>query len=315
MLASASTASRALRDRRRPRVDAHRVLRAPPGPADLAVDEEGAGPDARGPEQLALLRAGHEELPLGAVEEEVRIAARQQPRGRRGGRGGTHLGLVVREQPLVAERRSDGHEGSLQRGVRGGRRAGRRSRPACEPGGRRRAEDVEVTAGELAARVGGLDVGRRDTPDDRRAGAAPPDLDRAGRRGVPDRGAETERAPRLAVGHATAVEMGVDRGRDAARSQAALLGVGVPPEREQREVAPRNDVRVVARSPELGERGVVQRRRPDTRDARVQGEKRRPRHAVLQPCPGRPLERGRPRTAAARGASRPAGGTRGSAVG
>src|SRR4029079_12597069 len=83
-------------------------------------------------------------------------------------------------------------------------------------------------------------------------------------------------------------------GRNAARSQTALLGVGEPPEREQREVAPRNDVRVVARPPELGERSVVQRRWSYTRDARVQGERRRPRLAVRHPRPGRPLERGGP---------------------
>ena len=171
---------------------------------------------------------------------------------------------VRRRRPSVRTRRESS---GRRRGGDGGRARGTRRRARCRGG---------------------------DAPDDRRAGAAPADLDRARRCGVPDPGTETERAPRLAVGHATAVEMGVDRGRSAARPQAALLGVGEPPEREQREVAPRNDVRVVARPPELGERSVVQRRRPDTRDARVQGEKRRPRHAVLEPCPGRPLERGGP---------------------
>ena len=67
--------------------------------------------------------------------------------------------------------------------------------------------------------------------------------------------------------------------------------VGMPPEREQREVALRDDVGVVARPPELRERRVLPRRRLDPVDARVQREQRGPRHAVLQPGPRRPPQR------------------------
>ena len=67
--------------------------------------------------------------------------------------------------------------------------------------------------------------------------------------------------------------------------QAALDVVGMPPQREQREVTLWNDVGAVARPPELGERRIIPRRRLDPVDARVQREQCRPRHAVLQARP------------------------------
>ena len=63
--------------------------------------------------------------------------------------------------------------------------------------------------------------------------------------------------------------------------------VGIATEREQREVARRHDVAGVARPPQLGQRGMLPRRRLDALEPRVQGQDGRPRHAVLQPRPGR----------------------------
>ena len=74
----------------------------------------------------------------------------------------------------------------------------------------------------------------------------------------------------LAVGHPRAVEMGVQPLGHALGPQAALGVVGKPPEREQREVPLRDDIGAVPRAPELGERGVLPRRRLDTLDPRVQ---------------------------------------------
>ena len=71
-----------------PGVDPYCVVRAPPGSADLAFDEERTGPHARRPEQQPAVGPRHEELPLRSVEQEVGIAARQQARGSGGGLGG-----------------------------------------------------------------------------------------------------------------------------------------------------------------------------------------------------------------------------------
>ena len=106
---------RALAPRTPPGLDPHRVLRPSPGSADLAVDEQRARPDAGRPETLPLVLAWNEKLPLRSVEQEVGVAARQQPCGRVGRLGGEHLGLVLREQPLVAERRADRQQRSLER--------------------------------------------------------------------------------------------------------------------------------------------------------------------------------------------------------
>ena len=63
--ASASTASRARAREASPGLDPHRVLRPPPGSADLAVDEQRARPDAGRPEPFALILARHQQLALG----------------------------------------------------------------------------------------------------------------------------------------------------------------------------------------------------------------------------------------------------------
>jgi hypothetical protein len=82
------------------------VVRASPGSADLAVDEERTRPDAGRPEFSPLIRTRDEQLTLCSMEEEVRITARQQARGRVCDVRGAHGRLVAGEQPLVAEWRS-----------------------------------------------------------------------------------------------------------------------------------------------------------------------------------------------------------------
>src|SRR5438105_2699578 len=64
-----------------------------------------------------------------------------------------------------------------------------------------------------------------------------------------------------------------------------------PPERETREVPCRDDVRAVTRPPELDERRVLPGRRLGPLDARMNGEQRSARHAVLQARPRRTPER------------------------
>ena len=148
-----------------------------------------------------------------------------------------------------------------------------------------------MAPGELPARVGGVDVGFGNRPDRRRPRALPPDRHRAGRRGVPDRVSDAEGPCGLAVGHARAAE---DEAQPLGRvlgARAALCVLGQPPEREQREVAFRDDVCAVAGAPELREGGVLPGRRPHSLDPRVEREQRGPRHAVLQPGPRRPPQR------------------------
>ena len=85
--ASDSTASRAARQTA-PCLDHHRSLHAPPGPDDLALDEEGAGPDTRCPELAPTGRVGDQDRAIDSLEEEERVAAREEPGGRDGPRGG-----------------------------------------------------------------------------------------------------------------------------------------------------------------------------------------------------------------------------------
>ncbi len=62
-----------------PGLDRHRPLRASPRPDELALDEESARPDARGPELAATIGVGDQEFAIGSLEEEVGVAAREDP--------------------------------------------------------------------------------------------------------------------------------------------------------------------------------------------------------------------------------------------
>ena len=122
----------------------------------------GARPATRGTSRAALAGPARAR----AARAPRRRAGSRRRRSAAGARGaaasrGAHGRLVGGEQPLVAERRSNRQQRSFERGERVGSRAPRDARPAGEPVGRGRPEDVEVAPGELAARVGRIDVGRR----------------------------------------------------------------------------------------------------------------------------------------------------------
>ena len=261
-----------------------------------------------------LIRPRDEKLPLCSVEQEVGIAARQQARGRGGRLGGAHGRLVVCEQPLVAEWRSDRQQRSFERGECIGRRAPRDPCPAGEPVSRGRPEDVEVASSELAARVGRVDLGSDDRPDGRRSRAVPADRDRARRRGVPERVADAERAPDLAVRHARAVELGVQPLGHPLGPQAALRACReASPARTARSRAWRRR-RCGSEAPRAG-----RARDPPTSTTRPRRPARAARAARLSACC--PASRPTPPAAAtpsppafARRAHRPVVGTPGSAA-
>ena len=197
--ASASTASRAARERAPPGLDRHRRARAPPRADDLALDEERARPDARGPERAAAIGVGDQELAIAPLEEEVGVAAREEPCGRRGPGGGA-------ERRLVARRGSTRRRSACAPGSATVPSASNAARPRCRRDARplgerlRRGgtEDVQVPARELEAGLARVDLGWRHGPDRRLPRAVPPDQDRAGR--APRTGARwgSRRAPRPA---------------------------------------------------------------------------------------------------------------------
>ena len=101
----------------------------------------------------------------------------------------------------------------------------------------------------------------------------------------------TERSPGLAVGHPRATQEGVQAGGRVLRGPPGAGIVRQPPEREDREVACRDDVRAETRPPELDERWVLPGGRFGPLDARVDREERGSGHAVLQAGPSRTPER------------------------
>src|SRR2546428_3833286 len=62
-----------------PGVHPHGLVRAPPRADDLSLDEEATGPDARGPERATAVGIRDQEFAIGSLEEEVGVAAREQP--------------------------------------------------------------------------------------------------------------------------------------------------------------------------------------------------------------------------------------------
>jgi hypothetical protein len=235
------------------------VVRPPPRSADLALDQERAGPDARCPEQLALLRRRDEQLPLRSVEEEVGVAARQQAGG--AGRRGQRASRARRPRAATRRRAETSPVAAIPPATRmHGRRRAARSPPSARTGrpswARRRGRSGEQ-ARDMRRRVDLVGV---DAPDNGCPCAFPTDGDRARRRGVPDRVAEpsapaTSRSVirRPSRWACTCAAMRSARSR-------LLPGSGSPPLREEGEVALRDDVRAVARSPELGERRILPRR-------------------------------------------------------
>src|SRR5207253_10851511 len=105
----------------------------------------------------------------------------EEPRGSRGARGSAKHRLVAREDPRVADRRSNRGQRTTKPVER--RDASRRAnpRPLSECFGRGWTEDVEVSTRELEASIARVDLGWRHGPDGWLSRAVPPDQDRAGR--------------------------------------------------------------------------------------------------------------------------------------
>jgi hypothetical protein len=143
-------------------------------------------------------------------------------------------------------------------------------------------------------RCAGTDVRARVEPRSGRARAAgrsrwsaaarlPTDHDRARRRGVPQPvGVYTEGASCLAVGHLRPAEESVQADGLVFREPPAFRIERQPPEREEREVACCDHIRVVPMPPELDERGVLPGGRFGPLDAGMDREERGSGHAVLQ---------------------------------
>src|SRR4029079_14993589 len=119
-------------------------------------------------------------------------------------------------------------------------------------------------------------------PHRRRAGTLPADRDRPGLGAVTNRVSDADPAVHLAVGQRPAVEIGVHLLRDPLGPLAALAFFWKPPDREEREVAPRAELRAPAPAPELRERGMLPRRGLRAGHSRVNREQRGAGHAVLQ---------------------------------
>src|SRR5712691_5125678 len=86
-----------------PGVDGHRRLSASPRPYDLALDQDAARPDAWSPERPTAGGVGNQELAIDSVENEVGIAAREEPCACHGALGSAEGRLVAGEDPRVAE--------------------------------------------------------------------------------------------------------------------------------------------------------------------------------------------------------------------
>jgi len=89
-----------------PRLDRDVCVRTPPRPDKLPVQEDAARPDARCPERATTVGLGHQELAIGSLKEEVRVAAREEPWAGDGLGGGVKRRHVAGQDPRIADRRS-----------------------------------------------------------------------------------------------------------------------------------------------------------------------------------------------------------------
>ena len=147
--ASSSTASRAPRRQATPGLDRDDRARAAPRPGHLSRDQDRAGPHARCPELGASGRVAHEELAVSSLEEEVGVAARQQPRGCRRSVGWrAERLLVLGQDPPVSVGRVHRCQRCRERLERRPATRGLDPRPLRERLGCRRREDTEIPARE-----------------------------------------------------------------------------------------------------------------------------------------------------------------------
>ena len=152
---------------------------------------------------------------------------------------------------------------------------------------------MQISTRELKACVAGVDLRSRHRPDGWLSRTVPPNQDRAGRRGVPEAiGVVFAEGPaRLAERHPRAAEEAAHANGEVLRDAQRAAFVGQPPEREDREVPCRDDVRVVTRPPDLDERRVLPGRGLGPLNTRMDREERSAGHAVLKARPRRTPER------------------------
>src|SRR5712692_8851323 len=161
--------------------DGHSGVGASPCALDLAVDQQTTGPDARWPELAAAGGAWNQELAIAPVEEQERVAAREETCGRRRRQYRAKRRLVGDEDPCIADRGFDRRQRLLEVIERGGRVTRNDTRPPAKCLGRRRSVDVQEAARQLEARFLRIHRRRRYGPDDRPPRSLPPDQDSAGR--------------------------------------------------------------------------------------------------------------------------------------
>jgi hypothetical protein len=292
--ASASTASRSARVSRRHGWTLRFAWARRHVPTISPATSTAPRPDSGGPQLGALRYVGDEELAPRSPVEEVCVAARQQAGGCRRSRRLAELRLVAGEDPAAADRRLHRRERLAQGSERRAGLAGSDPRPGAEPLRCRRPENVQVPAGELAARLLRLDLGPRHCPDRRCPRAVPAKQDGPRRRRVLDRVADAECLLQVVVLQPPPGEIGVHACRHVLGSLAAARSVGKSAQREDRAIAGRHDVHAVARPPELDERRILPARRMRALHARVDREESRSRNAVRQPGPARLPQRARP---------------------
>ena len=234
------------------------------------------------------------------------------PLGRsRAGAAGEALGpearLVAGQDPLIADRRSHGHDLPRERFERRAALSRTDPGPLGEGCGRGRPEDMHVPARELQSSLTWIDLGPRNGPDHRPSCALPTHQDGACRCGIAQRiGMDAYPSPGLVVPHPSAIEERVQASGGVLGATQALGVGGQATEREDRSITRGDDVRAEPRPPHLDERRVLPGRRLGPRDAGVDRENCGARHAVLQAGPRCALERGSARRQPLVERSRPA---------
>ena len=243
--------------------------------------------------------SGHEERTIVARDAQgVGIAARQESGG---GAGGAESRERLARRARGARRRPTASRPGAAR--RRGRRTSATAvrapiaRPLGEPLRRRRTEDVQVAARQLAGRL--LRARSPAAARSRRSAAVRPPSGSRACRSTP----RSEGCSRAFRARARRRRTSFDprRGRRAARSARSSARrriiplSGSRPSVNTAQVARGDDVHVVPRTPDLHERRVLPGGRSGAFHARVDREERGARHAVLQPGP-----RGLPQRPAAR---------------
>ena len=151
-----------------PRLDRNHLVRSSPGPRLLPRPAPRRARHAWS--WLASpVFVGDQQLAIDSVEQEICVAAREEPSRRRGGGRRPEAPLVAGQDPPIPDRRLHGHDlpGERIRMLRGPQH--RRSRPTWRRRGRRRPEDMQIPARELQSSLAWIDLGPRNGPDHRQS--------------------------------------------------------------------------------------------------------------------------------------------------